>query len=44
MELLNNYSELYEEICKKSSDLGAAMYVQSAEMNRQCPSKCASEV
>ena len=44
MELIKEYSELHEEISKKSSETGAAMYVESAEMNRQCPSKCASVV
>ena len=44
MELLKKYSEFYEEISKKSSEIGVAMYVKSVEMNGQCPSKCDSAV
>ena len=44
MGLLKKYNEFYEEISKKSSEIGVATYVKSAEMNGQRPSKCASAV
>ena len=44
MELIKEYNEFYEEMSKKSSDLGAAIYVKVAEITEQPPSKCASEI
>ena len=44
MKLFKKYNEFYEEISKKSSDLGAAIYVKSEKTNIQNPFKCDSVV